>query len=66
MIGLFTFDGLERFMEVNPLLGLKIMRAVGFSTVTKLLHERGRVLRAKPALVGYTSYTQSKSCAVCP
>eukprot|EP00966_Prymnesium_polylepis_P125033 2891545-Prymnesium_polylepis.1 len=55
IIGLFTFDGLQEFMEVHPLLGLKTMRAIGLSTVTKLLHERGRVLRAKPALKGFNA-----------
>ena len=38
IIGLFTFEGLEEFMEDNPLMGLKMIRAVGLSTVTKLLH----------------------------
>eukprot|EP00966_Prymnesium_polylepis_P000816 18362-Prymnesium_polylepis.1 len=58
LIGLFTFDGLEEFMEINPLLGLKMYRAVGYSTVTKLLRQRGRTLRSTPSLTGTSAASE--------
>eukprot|EP00966_Prymnesium_polylepis_P168416 3893829-Prymnesium_polylepis.1 len=49
LMGLFTFRGLEAFVEANPALGLKMVRALGRASVDKLTNEKARVICAGQA-----------------